>query len=118
MYVSSKYYRSFDIGITNPFQKKRISKVIFAKNIGVATSGDYERYYLVEGQRYSHIINPLTGYPQERFNSSTVKHKDPLMADIWATTLSIDYDSLLMSKFPKDKGGFILIDADTVVSSF
>jgi thiamine biosynthesis lipoprotein len=55
----------------------------------VVTSGDYERYFEINGRRYSHIINPLTGKPQERITSVTVVAKDGALADAYATAISI-----------------------------
>ena len=117
MYLSSKYLRKFSVGVINPFKKSDVKRIVKLKNTGVATSGDYERSMMIEGKKYSHIINPVTGLPQEDFNSSTVVHKDPLMADIWATTLAIEQDSLLMSKFKQELGGFILISKDTIINN-
>ena len=39
---------------------------------GISTSGDYERYMMVDGKRYYHILNPKTGWPVEKFSSVTV----------------------------------------------
>lgn len=41
-------------------------------NQAMATSGDYERYFIHEGQRYCHILNPVTGWPVKHFQSVTV----------------------------------------------
>jgi len=56
---------------------------------GVATSGDYERYIEWEGKRYTHIINPQTGYPVENILSVTVIAKDAQLADAWATAFFV-----------------------------
>ncbi len=54
----------------------------------LATSGDYRNYFLHEGIRYSHVIDPQTGYPvPQRLASVTVVHESTLWADGWATTL-------------------------------
>jgi len=55
----------------------------------VATSGDYARYVEIEGKRYSHIIDPRVGLPAEAARSVTVIADTAVMADIWATALSV-----------------------------
>lgn len=52
----------------------------------ISTSGDYERYYIVDGVRYHHIIDPHTGYPASSGTASvTVVSKDGAFADAFAT---------------------------------
>jgi len=59
-------------------------------NVGVATSGDYRNYFEQDGQRYSHIIDPRTGYPvQHDLVSVTVIHPSTALADAWATALCV-----------------------------
>ena len=61
----------------------------------VVTSGDYERYYTVDGKRYCHIISPETLFPADRWRSVTVICKDAGLADALSTALFI---------LPKDEG--------------
>jgi len=51
----------WQIGIQDPRDQDKIFSVIKLKDKGVATSGDYRRYFTIEGKRYSHIVNPKTG---------------------------------------------------------
>ncbi len=104
MFVSSKYFRSFSIGIKDPQKKESIKEVVSVKNAGVATSGDYERFYMIEDKKYSHIIDPQTGFPAKKSSSVTVIHPNPLMADIWATTLSVSVDDSLLNKLRVENG--------------
>lgn len=55
----------------------------------VCTSGDYARYRVIGGQRYSHIVDPVSGYPTRRVPSVTVIAPTALQADVWATALSV-----------------------------
>lgn len=54
----------------------------------IATSGTYQREFEIDGQRYSHIIDPRTGRPVAHDTVSvTVVHPDPALADAWSTAL-------------------------------
>ncbi len=57
---------------------------------GLATSGDYRRYYEVDGKRYSHTIDPHTGYPvSHQLLSASVFAKDAMSADAYATAFMV-----------------------------
>ena len=60
------------IGISHPRQKHALLTSIELHRGAVASSGDYERCILVDGVRYSHILNPKTGWPIKRMASVTV----------------------------------------------
>ena len=56
----------------------------------IATSGDYRNYFEVDGKRYSHSIDPRTGYPVSHdLVSVTVIHNSAMIADAWATALTV-----------------------------
>ena len=76
------------IGIRRPSKVPRLQKAIILKNAAMATSGDYENYFAKNGKRYSHIINPKTGYPiKHDLVSVTVVASNCVLADAWATAL-------------------------------
>ena len=83
------YYNNgkYKIGIENPNDTSKIYKIINSNNISVVTSGSYQRFYEYNGKKYSHIINPNTGYPSEYMKSVTVITKNSAMADALSTTL-------------------------------
>lgn len=59
------------IGLKDP-RSEGILAGIKVKNKAVVTSGDYERYFMKNGKRYHHILNPRTGYPAEECQSVTI----------------------------------------------
>ena len=79
----------YSIGIKDPEKTNSIFKTIYGKNISVVTSGSYERFYEVDGIRYSHIIDPDTLYPATNFQSVTVISSSSTLSDILSTTLFI-----------------------------
>jgi len=77
------------IGIRHPRQPGVLASVDVERDESVFTSGDYERYFDYQGQRYHHIIDPRTGKPAEGTSSVTVIHTDATTADAAATALLI-----------------------------
>ncbi len=76
------------IGVRNP-RGQGIIAVIEVKEGAVSTSGDYERFFLKNGKRYHHIIDPRTGYPAEGVWSATVVAEEGVLADALSTALLI-----------------------------
>lgn len=80
------------IGIRKPddnINKLSMIKLIETdQRIAIATSGDYLNYYIKDGKKYAHTINPKTGYPADQdILSATVVYKDCLIADGIATAI-------------------------------
>jgi thiamine biosynthesis lipoprotein len=71
----------FTVGIQNPREAGRLLGKITITKGAVATSGDYERFFVKDGVRYHHILDPVTGYPARRSRSVTIIADDPTGAD-------------------------------------
>lgn len=79
--------RPWRIGIQNP-RSKGVIETVELEDFAVSTSGDYEKYFLIHGKRYPHIINPKTGFPALDFVSVTIFAQDAAFADAIATAVA------------------------------
>lgn len=81
------------IGIDKPIenQEERILEaVINLENAALATSGNYRKFYEKDGTKYSHTINPVTGYPvRHTLLSATVVTDNCALADAYATAFMV-----------------------------
>ena len=76
----------WQIGIQHPRQEGKILTIIKVKDEAVATSGDYQRYFMLKGKRFAHIVNPMTGWTvQDVPMSVTIIAPDAASADALAT---------------------------------
>jgi len=77
------------VGIQNPRNDDEVAITIPLENEAISTSGDYERFFIIDGKRYHHIFNPRTGYPAEGLSGTTLIHPDPMIADAWNTAIFV-----------------------------
>ncbi len=78
------------VGVRNPFDKKIVADVLILLNQSVATSGDYERFVILRGKRFSHVIDPRTGHPASGEHSVTVISPLAVDSDALSTTMFIN----------------------------
>ena len=77
------------IGIVDPNARGRIFSYMNVTDMAVATSGNYEKFILVGGKKYSHTINPRTGLPVSGIKSVTIICANAEFADAIATPVMI-----------------------------
>lgn len=79
------------IGVQNPDEsitgENHLLDTIYVNDAAIVTSGDYQRYYIVDGQPYHHIIDPKTLMPAEYYRAVTVVAPDAGVADYLSTEL-------------------------------
>lgn len=81
--------KPWNVGIQNP-NKESENKILYTVNLtdnSLVTSGNYERYYTVDGKRYHHIIDPNTLFPTTYFSSVSIVCKDSGVADSLSTAV-------------------------------
>lgn len=100
----------WEIGIKHPRKDGIIGKIKIKEGV-VATSGDYERYFVKDGIRYCHIMNPKNGFPASDVMSVTVISKNGIEADALSTTFFVLGEKALdfRNKFFPDVE-FVMID--------
>ncbi len=74
------------VSVRHPRISQKSVTVLSLSDISIATSGDYERALIVNGKRYSHLINPKTGWPIDGLISCTVISEQCLIAGGSAST--------------------------------
>ena len=82
------------VGISKPQEQTSYSSelqaIVHLPSGGIATSGNYRNFYYKDGKRYSHTVNPHTGYPvQQDILSATVLAPDCMTADAYATAFMV-----------------------------
>jgi len=77
------------IGIVNPNVANQIFSYMAVTDMAVATSGNYEKYIMVNGKKYSHTIDPRTGLPVTGIKSVTIIAPNAELADAMATPVMI-----------------------------
>lgn len=80
---------AFKVGIADPREKGRVLSWLTVNNTSVVTSGDYERFVMLDGIRYAHIIDPRTGYPTTGIKSVTIVCANPELADALSTSVFV-----------------------------
>ncbi len=100
------------IGVRSPVANDPIASIDIVDGETIVTSGSYERYVKIAGRRYTHILDPQSGYPVDHTAAVTVVHDDPMLADAAATALMVggaeEFDALTQAL---DIDFALLIDA-------
>ena len=110
------------IGIQNPFESRgEFVGILSVKNKSVVTSGNYERYFMKDGERFHHIIDPQTGYPsQSKIISATIISDNSIDGDGLSTgayILDIDKSLKIIEEIEGIDAIFITEDKNVYTTS-
>lgn len=81
--------RIWEVGLQDPRNSQQLVALIPVQNAAIATSGDYERFFEINGERYGHIIDPRTGWPAKDAISVSVLAPLAWQADALATAVFV-----------------------------
>lgn len=83
------YGRPWTIAIADPNQKNTPFSTLNISNMAIATSGNYEKYAVINGKKYSHTIDPKTGLPVSGIKSVSIISPSAELADAMATPVMV-----------------------------
>ncbi len=112
--------RPWRIGVRHPREQRGIIAVLELENTAVVTSGDYERYFLLDGVRYHHILDPVTGRPAGGLASVTVVAPEATTADALSTAVFVlgrERGLSLIESLPGTEALLVTGDLEVVYSS-
>ncbi len=118
--------QAWKIGIERPKDGEKygenLSAILSLKNKGLATSGNYRKYYIRDGVKYAHTINPHTGYPvQHTLLSATVIAPSAGLADAYATAfmvMGVTKARLILKRHPELQAFLIYSDENGDFKAF
>ena len=111
--------RPWTIGIVRPDLDRELFSYLNITNMALATSGNYEKYIMIGGKKYSHTIDPRTGLPVTGIKSVTIITPNAEIADAMATPVMIMgiRAGLNMINQMKDIEAIIIDDDDQIYTS-
>ena len=98
------------IGIQNPRQRNEVIATLPMSHGGLATSGDYEKYFELNGKRYCHVLNPKTGYPVNYWRTVSVSAPMTVLAGC-TTTMTMLKEEQGLSFLESTGFDFLAIDS-------
>ncbi|MBU0468282.1 MAG: FAD:protein FMN transferase [Candidatus Omnitrophica bacterium] len=103
------------IGIRDPFNRSNIIDVVALTDSAVTTSGNYERFYQIDDNKYSHIFDPHNLMPQKNVLSATVIAPTAQEADVFSTALCVlgeDEGLKIIERYDNKHAAFMIISSD------
>jgi thiamine biosynthesis lipoprotein len=111
--------KPWTIGIADPDTKRQAFSFLEITNTSIATSGNYEKFILIDGKKYSHTIDPKTGLPVRGIKSVTIICPNAEIADAMATPVMIMGIKTGLDMLNQMKGiaGIVIDDNDKIYTT-
>ncbi len=117
-----KWSVAIEMPTKNSEDDRKIQSVVSLQDMAISTSGSYRKYFEENGKRYSHEIDPSTGYPVKHSTLSvSVLAKDCMTADAYATAFMVmgfEKGKEFLKKYPDLDVYFIYLDADGSMKTY
>jgi len=100
----------FLVGIRDPCSPDRLAATLELQGACISTSGNYQRFRLIDGKKVGHLMDPRTGYPGDFWAGVTVRTPRGLHSDIFSTAVfigGVDLAQKLAKRYPRT--GFLLL---------
>lgn len=104
--------RAWRVGIADPRRRGEIMATVDVRDAAFSTSGDYERYAIIDGKRYHHILDLRTGYPADKSQSATVLAPTATDAEILTKTAFIVGGTEGLDAVERAGGQAVIVEAD------
>ncbi|MDH3450984.1 MAG: FAD:protein FMN transferase [Gammaproteobacteria bacterium] len=109
-FLGDRKGRSWRVAIRDPRNTERSAAVLSLHDEAISTSGDYERFFIEDGIRYHHILDPATGRSSDAVTSVSVIGPDATISDALATglfVLGVTKGQTILKYFPAYDAVFI-----------
>ncbi|CDZ74625.1 thiamin biosynthesis lipoprotein [Peptoniphilus sp. ING2-D1G] len=107
----------YKVAIAHPEEGQDYLAVLEVDDTSVVTSGNYQRFFMYNGKRYSHIIDPFTLRPSENYRSMSVITEDSFIADFLSTVLFLTEEKDLEDVMNEFEVGALWMNNDGAIHS-
>ena len=87
--LGDRHGRAWLVGIRDPANTEEVIVMLPLQDEALSTSGDYERFFIEDGEKYHHIIRPSTGYSASEVRSASIIARDSITSDALSTSIFV-----------------------------
>lgn len=111
----------YKVGVKDPFNNSKLLDKFELSNVSLVASGNYERYFELDGRKYHHIIDSSTLYPSFKYASVTIIYDDSSIADALSTALfclDVDESKRILANYPGIQAILVTLDCEIIKLNF
>ena len=111
----------YKVGVKDPFNAGKLLDKFELSDVSLVTSGNYERYFELDGRKYHHIIDSSTLYPSFKYASVTIVYDDSSIADAFSTALfclDVDESKRILANYPGIQAILVTLDGEIIKLNF
>lgn len=107
----------YKVGVKDPFDSNKLLDKFELSDVPLVTSGNYERYFELDGRKYHHIIDSSTLFPSFKYASVTIIYDDSSIADAFSTALfclDVDESKRILANYPGIQAILVTLDGEII----